>query len=95
MQYAGSAGNDQKTFLKDTEIGWKKILHNASLHIPEGRSQYEYEELVLEKLTGLARKCMENHLIKWNWNVTEEENQPRSRNRARGRSGCVEGVLPR
>ena len=57
MRYAGSAGNDQKIFLKDTEIGWKKILHDASLHVAGGRSQNENQELVLEKLTGPARKC--------------------------------------
>ena len=74
MQYAGDGGNDQKIFLKDTEIGWKKILHNASLHVSGGRSQYEYQELVLEKLTGQGRKCMKNHLIRWNRKLTEEEN---------------------
>ena len=74
VRYAGSAGNDQKIFLKDTEIGWKKVLHDASLHVSGGRSQYEYQELVLEKLTGPGRKCMENHLIRWNWKLTEVEN---------------------
>ena len=29
---------------------------------------------MLEKLTGPARKCMENHLIRWNWKLTEAEN---------------------
>ena len=29
---------------------------------------------MFKKLTGPARKCMENHLIRWNWKLTEEEN---------------------
>ena len=29
---------------------------------------------MLEKLTGQGRKCMENHLIRWNWKLTDVEN---------------------
>ena len=74
VQYVGDGGNDKKIFLEDTEIGWKKILNNAILHISGEQTQYEYQELVLEKLTGQGRKYMENHLIKWNWKLSEAEN---------------------
>ena len=39
-----------------------------------GQAQYEYLELVLEKLTGQGRKCLENLLIKWNWKLDVYEN---------------------
>ena len=66
-RFSGDGGsNKQKIFLKDTEIGWKKIFNNASLHQSVGQSQYEYLEFVGERTDGEGRKCLDNHLGGWN-----------------------------
>ena len=36
--YEIDGGNKRKVFLKDTEVGWKKVLGNAKLHVSGGRT---------------------------------------------------------
>ena len=45
-------GNQQKIFLKDTEVGWIRMLGDTNLHLSRGRTQYEYMEFVLERMGG-------------------------------------------
>ena len=65
-------GNQQKIFLQDTEVGWKKMLGDTNLHLSEGRTQYEYMEFVLEKMGGQGRKCLDAQLLygTGNWTRT-------------------------
>ena len=42
QMYVIDGGNNQKIFLKDTEVGWKRVLGNADLHLSGGRTMYEY-----------------------------------------------------
>ena len=61
MPYSGEGGGSiQNIFLKDTEVGWKKLQGDTSLNLSGGQSQYEYLEVVLERTVGQARKCLDN-----------------------------------
>ena len=72
--YVIDGGNGQKIFLKDTEVGKKRVLGNAEMHLSGGRTEYEYLEFVLEKLDGEGRKCLDNWLTCWNWKLQPHEN---------------------
>ena len=73
--YTGEGGgNKQKIFLKDTEVGWKKVRSDTQRNLQGGVSEYEYMEFVLEKTDGQGRKCLETQLLLWNWKVEEHEN---------------------
>lgn len=73
--YSGEGGGSkQKIFLKDTEVGWKKVQGDTSLNLSSGQSQYEYLEFTLEKTVGQARKCLDNQLRMWDWKLEEVEN---------------------
>ena len=73
--YIGEGGgNAQKIFLKDTEVGWKKMLGDTNLHLSSGHMQYEYMEFVLEKMRGSGRKCLDAQLLLWNWKVDLKTN---------------------
>ena len=74
LLYRIDGGNSQKIFLKDTEVGWKRVLGNPDLHRHGGQTKYEYLEFVLERMEGDGRKCLDNWLTSWNWKLTEEEN---------------------
>ena len=51
--YTGEGGGSkQKMFLKDIEVGWKKIRSDTKQNLQGGVSQYEYLEFVLEKTDG-------------------------------------------
>ena len=39
-------GSKQKMFLKDTEVGWKKVRNDTQRNLQGGVSQYEYMEFV-------------------------------------------------
>ena len=65
--YTGErGGNQQKIFLKDTEVGWKKMSGDTNLHLSGGRTQYEYMEFVSEEMGGQGRKRLDAHLLMWN-----------------------------
>ena len=72
--YVIDGGNNQKIFLKDTEVFWKRVLGNAHLHESGGQTQYEYFEFVLEKVDGDGRKCLDDWLTEWNWQLQPYEN---------------------
>ena len=74
LLYRIDGGNSRKIFLKDTEVGWKRVLGNPDLHRHGGQTKYEYLEFVLERMEGDGRKCLDNWLTSWNWKLTEEEN---------------------
>ena len=62
LLYKIDGGNRQKIFLKDTKVGWKRVLGNADLHLSGRQTPYEYLEFVLERLEGAGRKCLDNWL---------------------------------
>ena len=72
--YVIDGGNNQKIFLKDTEVGWKRVLGNAHLHESGGQTEYEYLESVLEKVDGEGWECLDNWLAGWNWKLAAHEN---------------------
>ena len=43
-------------------------------HLSGGRTQYEYLEMVLERLDGEGRKCLDTWLNGWNWKLQPHEN---------------------
>ena len=72
--YEIDGGTKQKIFLKDTEVGWKKVLGDTQMHLSGGRTQYEYLEMVLERVDGEGRKCLDTWLNGWNWKLQPHEN---------------------
>ena len=75
QMYVIDGGNNQKIFLKDTEVGWKRVMGNSDLHLAGGQTMYEYlEKFVLERVDGEGRKCLDDWLTKWNWKLQPHEN---------------------
>ena len=44
------------------------------MHLSGGRTQYEYLEMVLERVDGEGRKCLDTWLNGWNWKLQPHEN---------------------
>ena len=67
LPYNGNSGLDQRSFIKNTEIGLKHLKRDASKHTSEGVSHYEFLEDLGVKVEGEARKVLDQYLDRWNW----------------------------
>ena len=65
--YDGDGGNLPQEFIKQTEEGWKRVINTPDLHVGDGQTQYEYLELLDDKLDGTAKKCHCLFLEKLDW----------------------------
>ena len=64
MKYSGDGGNAQRIFIKDAQVGWKEILNDPQRHLG-GVAQYDYMESPCNRLSGQARRLLDNFLDKW------------------------------
>ena len=72
MKYSGDGGNAQRIFIKDAQVGWKAILNDPQRHLGGGEAQYDYRESLYNRVSGQARRLLDNSLDKWNW--TKDDN---------------------
>ena len=48
-------------------MSWKRVLITPDLHVGNGQTQFEYLELMSDKLDGTAKKCHRLFLEKLDW----------------------------
>ena len=89
--YDGDGGNGQQEFIHQTEVGWKRVLNTPDLHVGDGQTQYEYLELLADKIDGTAKKCHRLFLEKLDW--TKPDNRDLQEAIAREQDRSVWRVL--
>ena len=52
-------------FIKDAQVGRKAILNDPQRHLGGGVAQYDYMESLYNRLSGQARRLLDNFLDKW------------------------------
>lgn len=64
-KYTGNGGIEQRIFIMDARIGWKALLSDPHRHLAHGVTRYNYLEDLGMKLSGQARRVVDNFLDKW------------------------------
>ena len=75
MKYDGTGITAQRIFIKDARVVWEAILSDLNKHLMFRFTQFDYLETLGAKLTGQARRILDNWVEKWDYkNLTHENN---------------------